>query len=76
MRKQSFTVVYSYVWEVSFANHYKFTKCGKMINGRTGRELKKKLNGYTKGYNIGSKFYSIKSLRTHLIRIQKIEIPF
>jgi len=76
MKKQSFTVVYSYVWEVSFANHYKFTKCGKMINGRTGIELKQKLNGYTRGYNIKGKFYSLKSLRCNLIKIKKTNTPF
>ena len=70
------SINYTLVWQLSFANEYKFTKCGKCFNTKRGNQLKQCYNSGSIGYNIRSKFYSLKYLRTQLVKIQRIECPF
>jgi hypothetical protein len=67
---------YSYIWYIDFAENYVFTKEGRCFNLLTGKQIKQCLHGYTVGYNIKGKFYSLKTLRTHLIKIKKTNCPF
>ena len=71
------SVDYTLVWRLNFANEYQFTKCGKCFNTKRGNQLKQCYNSGSIGYNIRSKFYSLKTLRTQLEKIPKKEYcPF
>ena len=70
------SVTYRFVWQINFAPHYKVTKDGKIVNCRTMRELKRTVNGYTIGYNIKGRFYSLAQLRSMLEKIHHVECPF
>jgi hypothetical protein len=72
----SISVIYNYNYRLSFANNYVFTKNGKCFNLKTNREIKMVLNGYTKGFNIQGKFYSLNTLRKNLEKIPKETCPF
>ena len=70
------SIQYTYIWRVDYANNYVFTKCGKCFNTKTGRELKRKVKGYTIGYNIKGSFISLINLKPHLVKIKKEILPF
>ena len=72
----SISVNYTLKFELSFAPNYKWTSCGKCFNTKTGRQIKQVYNNRCIGYNIKGKFYSLKYLHKHLIKIQKIKLPF
>lgn len=67
---------YTLYFELSFADNYKFTKCGKCFNTKTGREIKQTYNSGSIGYNIKGKFYSLPYLRKRLRKISTFELPF
>jgi len=67
----SFTITYTYNYRLDFANHYVFTNCGKCMNLKTGRLIKKVYNSGCIGYNIKGKFYSLTKLRNHLEKVNK-----
>lgn len=70
------SVTYALKWQLKFAHQYKWSKCGKLFNSKTGRQLKKVINGGSIGYWIESKFYTLDNLREHLEFIPKQECPF
>ena len=70
------SVNYTLVWQLNFANNYKFTKCGMCFNTKTGRRLKQCYNSGSIGYNINGKFYSLTYLRKKLEKITINECPF
>ena len=70
------SITYTLIYEISFAPHYKFTKCKKLINCKRCKEIKKVINGGSIGYCIESKFYSLTSLRKHIKKIEKVKTPF
>lgn len=76
MINKSITVNYELEWELDDNPHYKFTKQGICINTKTGRIIKKSLNGYTYGFHINGKFTSIHNLRKKLRRITSVDCPF
>lgn len=60
---------------IDFAPEYVFS--GKRcFNTKRGKEIKKVVHGYTIGYNIKGKFYSLGYLRDHLVKVEKIKTPF
>jgi hypothetical protein len=63
-------------WKLDFANHYKWTTKAKLYNCKTMREIKKTVNGYSVGYWINKKFWTLKVLQKHLIKIEKENCPF
>lgn len=67
---------YNLIWQLNFANEYQFTKCGKCINTKRGKEVKRVLVGYSVGYCIKGKFYTLNKLRNNLEKIQKESCPF
>jgi len=71
------SVSYSLIWEFSLLPYYKWSKCGKLINCRTGRIIKKVLNGSI-GYWIAGDFYSLTKLKKEnlVVKITKSECPF
>lgn len=72
----SFTINYNYVWQIKNKPNYVVTKCGKIFNKKSGKLIKKVVKGYTIGFNIESKFISIKNLRKNLEKIEKNICPF
>lgn len=64
------------VWEWKLDNKYQFTKDGRCFNVQRSKEIKKTLVGYTVGFCLQGKFKSLKQIRSNLIRIDKIDIPF
>jgi hypothetical protein len=68
---------YDLKYQLSFANNYKLSECGKMFNCQRGKEIKKTLCGGSIGYCIKGKFMSITSLQNSLELIPKEEYtPF
>jgi len=77
MIKYSNTKGYNLKWQIKFAPNYKVSICGKVFNLKTGKELKRTINGgYSVGYWINSKFFTLKKLRNNLEIIKEIELPF
>jgi len=75
---QTISVNYTLLWFLNLPGltHYKFTKCGKCFNCKTGKELQKKYNSGSIGFNINGRFMSIKSLRKSLKKIEVSAVPF
>lgn len=70
------TVHYTCKYQISFAQHYKFTTCGLCYNSKSGRLIKQVIKSNCIGYIIDSKFYSLTFLRTKLEKITKQKTPF
>ena len=63
-------------WELKSLPQYQISTCNNIINTKTGRVLKMTLVGYTKGYWISKKFYTLKKIRENCHPIKDCEIPF
>ena len=72
----SFSVTYAIKYEIDFANHYVFNQHKECYNLKTGRRIKKVVQGRCIGYNIQGKFYSLTKLRNHLVKTKKESCPF
>jgi hypothetical protein len=72
----SISITYGLIWEVSFATQYRFTKCSKCINIKTGRIIKQSYCGGSIGYYILGKFYSLNNLRNNIRKIKEYDCPF
>lgn len=70
------TVTYTLKYELDFAPEYKWTKCNKLFNTKTGREIKQTTSKGSIGYCIRKKFYSLTRLRQSLVRVKKSDCPF
>lgn len=73
---QTISVNYSLKWQLKNMNNYKFSTCGKLFNCKTGKQLKRTVNGGSVGYWIGRKFITLKDLRTQIELIPKQNCPF
>lgn len=71
-----FTRKVDLVWQINYAENYKFDRGGNCYNTKTGKQLKRTLIGYTEGYCIQGKFKSLASLRKHLVKIKDVGCPF
>lgn len=67
---------YTLKYYLDFASEYKWTKCGKCFNVKTGRRLKQSYVSGSIGYFIHSKFKSLTYIRKHLVRIKEKSYPF
>lgn len=72
----SISISYTCKYEVSFAPNYKFSKCGKCFNFKSGRQIKKVYNSGCIGYSIQGRFYSLTFLRSKLVKIKTNILPF
>jgi len=70
------SIKYTLDFQLSFAKEYRWTRCGKCFNVKTGRQIKQALNNSCIGYNIKGKFYSATFLRKNLVKIEKEYYPF
>ena len=64
------------VWKLDFADNYQFDKKGNCYNVKSGKQLKQTVIGYTLGYCIKGKFYSLTRLRQSLVKIKNTDCPF
>lgn len=72
----SISVNYTLLWQLKNYPEYKFTKCKKCFNSKTGKQIKQVYNSGCIGYNIRGKFKSLSFLRRELIKIEKSYCPF
>ena len=56
-------VTYIAKWQIKNKPWYKWTTCKKLINCKTGREIKKTLKGAKAGYYIERDFVSLSELK-------------
>ena len=63
-------------WKLDFSESYKWTTTGQLYNTKTMREIKKTVNGYSVGYWINKKFWTLRNLKKHLVKIEKEICPF
>jgi hypothetical protein len=63
-------------WQHKDLPHYKLSTCGKLINTIRGTEIRMVLKGYTKGFNIGGVFVSLKRIREKMEPIKEVVCPF
>lgn len=69
------SVTYDCKYQVKGMPEYKFAK-KKLFNTQRGKEIKKVLNGYTIGYNLRGKFYSMQKIKAMIEPIEKNICPF
>lgn len=63
-------------WLIKNEPNYFVDDKNKVYNFKTGKPLQMQLKGYTKGYYLSGKFYSLIKLRPLLIKIKKEKLPF
>lgn len=63
-------------WLISGHELYFIDDKNKVRNIQTGNVLQMQLKGYTKGYYLNGKFYSLKKIRPLLIKYKEEELPF
>jgi hypothetical protein len=66
-------VTYTAKWRLKDKPHYQWTECKKLINCRTGKEIKKTLKGMVAGYWISKEFISLNKLSGQIELVPKIE---
>lgn len=71
------SITYKLKYRFKDKNYIQVTKCGKIFNTQTGRELKLRLNGYSVGFWLGKKFILKSKLNNLIESIPKKEtLPF
>ena len=70
------SISYAVLYQLDFANEYKFTKNKECFNNKTGRKIKQVYKNRCIGYNIRGKFYSLTKLKKHLVKPIKETTPF
>ena len=73
---QTISINYSLKWQYDPLPYYKWSKCGKLFNCRTGKQIKKTMNGGSIGYWIAGKFITLETLKSQLSKIQYDYSPF
>ncbi len=71
---KTISVTYSLKWRIKYAHNYQFTSCGKLFNIKTGRQVKRCLNGGSIGYWIDRKFVTLDNLRASIEKLPKSTI--
>ena len=73
---QRISINYDLKYQHKIFNYYKWSSCGKLINTKTGRVIRKILNGRSLGYCINGKFRSLTRLKKEVEKINQIKTPF
>lgn len=63
-------------WQIKDTPNYKWSECKKLINTKTGREIKKTIAGRSIGYWIGKEFITLNNMKNRLELIPKDKNPF
>lgn len=64
-------VSYKAKWQLKDKPQYKWTECRKLINTKTGNEIKRTLKGMVAGYWISKEFISLDKFKTKIELIPK-----
>ena len=72
----SISVTYALIYRFKEAHEYKVSKCGKVFNTKTNRQIRKVVNSRCVGWWIKNKFISQSCRVKHLERIPRIKTPF
>jgi len=64
------------MWVINGVDGYGFGSDKKLYNLKTSHEIKMTIKGYTKGYQIKNKFYTLNKLRTLSKRPERFNLPF
>lgn len=68
---------YKAKWQLRINPNYKWTECKKLINCKTGREIKRTIKGNQAGYWIGKRFIKLSEMKSMVEVIKSIEnLPF
>ncbi len=70
------SINYTLICQFKKANHYKITKCKKVFNTKTGRQIKQCCNGGSIGYWIAGIFIVKNNLNKHIEKIKISQTPF
>ena len=70
------TKIVDIVWLLKGIDGYGFGSDKKLYNIKKGVEKQMKLNGSTRGYWIGRKFYTLEKLRPLFERPDDFDMPF
>ena len=74
---KTISITYDLKWQHRTHNHYQWSKCGKLFNIKTNRQIKKVVNGRSVGYWIKGNFFTLNNLKDQLELIPKEEYcPF
>lgn len=72
----SITVTYALIYQFKDANEYKVSKCGKIFNTKTNKQIKRVVNSRCVGYWIKGSFIPLSSKKQHLEKITTFKTPF
>jgi hypothetical protein len=70
------TKTYELRWRIKNFPHYAWSEDKHLFNTKTGREIRKVINGGSIGYWIAGDFITLTKLRPLLERIPKEILPF
>lgn len=76
MKKVRNSTSYDVVWAIKDHPKHGVTSDGVLLNIITGKPLQRSVKGYTIGYYLNGRFYSISQLRKMLTKFKYIEMPF
>lgn len=76
MRIKTKSVTYDAVWQIKGMDNYVVTADGKVINKTTGKVLQRQVKGYSIGYYLNGRFYTLQIIRKQFTKIQVSECPF
>ena len=63
-------------WQIKNEPNYFISNENNLHNIKNGKKLQMQVKGYTKGYYLSGKFYSLKKLIELLIKTTKTNCPF
>lgn len=70
------SISYTLIYQFKEARNYKVTKCLKVFNTKTNRQIKRVYNSGSVGYWIKGKFIILNKNSKHLELIPKTKTPF
>ena len=69
-------VTYIVKWQIKDNPNYVWTSCKKLINSKTGKEVKRTIKGLQAGYWIDRKFVKLSELKSKIELINQEKLPF
>jgi hypothetical protein len=63
-------------WEIADMPHYKWSKCKRLFNTKTNREIRKTIVGGSIGYWIGNTFIPLNAMKNKIRLINYNSSPF
>jgi hypothetical protein len=76
MQRITISITYYLKWGIIGYENYAITSCGKLVNLKTMKILKRTLNSSSKGFWFGKKFETLETLRSKLVKFEKEYCPF